>query len=100
MKLITDDAAAGIRKRYEHASALYMHKDESVAQGREFVEAYVEYTQYVERLHQDAAGKGAHDEHGEHGRHKKEPGHSKHERWRRRQLKIDTAAICQAGVHL
>ena len=31
-----------------------MHKDESVAQGREFVEAYVAYTHYVERLHQDA----------------------------------------------
>lgn len=80
VKLITDDVAAGIKKRFEHAAAMYKHKDESVAQGREFVAAYVNFTHYVERLHQDATGKGAHDEHsqGEHAKHKKEPGHSKH----------------------
>jgi len=84
VKLITDDVAAGIKKRYEHAAATYKHKDESIAQGREFVEAYVEYTHYVERLHQDATGKEAHGEHATHGtveKHKKnhkEPDHSKH----------------------
>jgi hypothetical protein len=56
---------AGIQKRYERAAATYKHKDESVEQGREFVEAYVEYTHYVERLHLDATGKGAHDEHAQ-----------------------------------
>jgi len=65
VKLVTDDVAAGIRKRYEHAAATYKHKDESVEQGREFVEAYVAYTHYVERLHLDATGKGAHDAHAE-----------------------------------
>ena len=65
VKLVTDDVAAGIRKRYERAVATYKHKDESVEQGREFVEAYVTYTHYVERLHLDATGKGAHDEHHE-----------------------------------
>ncbi len=69
VKLITDDVAAGIRKRYEHAADTYKHKDESVTQGREFVEAYVEYTHYVERLHLDAAGKSAHDEHAEGPKH-------------------------------
>ncbi len=81
VKLITDDVAAGIKKRYEHASATYKHKDESVAQGREFVEAYVEYTHYVERLHQDAVGKGAHGEHvktEKHEKHREEHDHSKH----------------------
>ena len=82
VKLITDDVAAGIKKRYEHAAATYKHKDESVAEGREFVEAYVTFTHYVERLHQDATGKGgAHDEHaeqGKHDKHKKESSHSKH----------------------
>lgn len=81
VKLITDDVAAGIKKRYEHASATYKHKDESVAQGREFVEAYVEYTHYVERLHQDAVGKSAHGEHvktEKHEKHRKEHDHSKH----------------------
>ena len=69
VKLVTDDIAAGIRKRYEHAAATYKHKDESVEQGREFVEAYVEYTHYVERLHLDATGKGSHEEHGESSKH-------------------------------
>jgi len=84
VKLINDDVAAGIRKRYEKAASTYRHKDESVAQGREFVEAYVEYTHYVERLHQDATGAGAHGEHaqhgvsGEHAKHKKGLDHSKH----------------------
>ena len=69
VKLITDDIAAGIRKRYEHAAATYKHKDESVEQGREFVEAYVEYTHYVERLHLDATSTVSHDKHGEGSKH-------------------------------
>lgn len=84
VKLITDDVAAGIKTRYEHAAATYKHKDESVAQGREFVKAYVAYTHYVERLHQDATAKGAHGEHAEHGKggehnqYKEGSPHSKH----------------------
>ncbi len=82
VKLVTDDVAAGIRKRFEHAAATYKHKDESVAQGREFVEAYVEYTHYVERLHQMATG-NPHGEHAEHGTAEKHKGaapspHHKH----------------------
>jgi len=84
VKLITDDIAAGIKGRYEHAAATYKHKDESVAQGREFVEAYVAYTHYVERLHQDATGKDAHGEHAQYSKdkkqdkHNRETDHSKH----------------------
>jgi len=69
VKMITDDVAAGIKERYERAAAAYKHKDESVKQGREFVEAYVEFTHYVERLHLDAIGKRAHDEHHEGSKH-------------------------------
>ncbi|MCX5819445.1 MAG: DUF6448 family protein [Deltaproteobacteria bacterium] len=69
VKLVTDDIAAGIKNRYEHAAATYKHKDESVGQGRELVEAYIEYTHYVERLHLDATGKGLHDEHHEGSKH-------------------------------
>lgn len=69
VKMVTSDVAAGIQKRFERASATYKHKDESVEQGREFVEAYVEYTHYVERLHLDATGKGLHDEHHKESRH-------------------------------
>lgn len=75
VQLVTGDVAAGIRKRFERASAAYRHKDESVAQGREFVEAYVEFTHYVERLHQDATARGAH---GEHAGHDKGPDHAAH----------------------
>ncbi|HBG18759.1 MAG TPA: hypothetical protein DDY32_05655 [Desulfobulbaceae bacterium] len=78
VKLITDDMAAGIKERYEHAATTFKHKDESVAQGREFVEAYVSFTHYVERLHQDARGEGAHGEHGGHDMHKEKADHSKH----------------------
>lgn len=76
VKLVTDDIAAGIKKRYERAATTYKHKDESVAQGREFVETYVEFTHYVEKLHMDATGKGAHDEHKEQA--KQHSGHAEH----------------------
>lgn len=65
VKMVTDAVATGIRERYGRAAAAYKHKDESVAAGRKFVEAYVEYTHYVERIHSDATAKG---EHG--GQHK------------------------------
>ena len=78
IKLITDDVAAGIKARFEHAAETYKHKDESVAQGREFVAAYVEYTHYVERLHQDATAKSAHGEAGHGDKHKKAAKHSRH----------------------
>ena len=63
VKLVTDAVASGIRERHERAVKTYKHKDESVAAGREFVKAYVEYTHYVERLHMDATAKGAQGEH-------------------------------------
>lgn len=69
VKRITDDVADGIRTRYERAAATYKHKDESVEQGREFVEAYVAFTHYVERIHLDATAKGAHDEHSKGSKH-------------------------------
>ncbi|TSK05055.1 MAG: hypothetical protein FPO08_16215 [Geobacter sp.] len=79
VKLVTDDVTAGIKKRYERAAEAYKHKDESVAKGREFVEAYVEFTHYVEKLHMDATGKGAHGEHKEHKEHGKlHGGHAEH----------------------
>lgn len=60
IKLLSDAVAAGIRERHKRAVATYEHKDDSVAAGREFVEAYVDYTHYVERVHADATGGGAH----------------------------------------
>lgn len=79
VKLVTDDVTAGIKKRYDRAADAYKHKDESVAKGRAYVEAYVEFTHYVEKLHMDATGKGAHGEHKEHKEHgKQHGGHAEH----------------------
>jgi hypothetical protein len=62
VKHITEAMADGIRERFTHAIETKKHADESVETGREFVEAYVEFTHYVERLHLDATAHGAHHE--------------------------------------
>jgi hypothetical protein len=60
VKLITDTAAKGIRERFDRAKEAKKHADHSVAAGRAFVEAYVQFTHYVERLHLDAAIQAGH----------------------------------------
>jgi hypothetical protein len=50
----------GVRERFARAAAAKKRAAESVAAGREFVEAYVELTHYVERLHRDATTSAAH----------------------------------------
>jgi hypothetical protein len=62
VKQVTDAVAKGIRDRYLHTAERKKHADESIEKGREFVEAYVEFTHYVERLHMDASSAGAHHE--------------------------------------
>ena len=57
---VTDAVAKGIRQRFNNTLEKKKHAEESISFGREFVEAYVEFTHYVERLHLDAAGKAAH----------------------------------------
>ena len=56
VKLVADAVVEGIRERYERAAEAARHKDDSVEAGRRYVEAYVEFTHYVERLHMDAKG--------------------------------------------
>lgn len=58
--MITDAIAKGIRERFAHVVETKKHADESVEAGRKFVEAYVDYTHYVERLHNDATAHHAH----------------------------------------
>ncbi|MEW6215188.1 MAG: DUF6448 family protein, partial [Nitrospirota bacterium] len=65
VKHVTDAVAAGIRERFTHASEAKKHADESIEAEREFVEAYVEFTHYVERLHLDAVGHGIHHQKSE-----------------------------------
>jgi hypothetical protein len=61
--VLTKAMANGIRERFQRASDTQKHADDSVAAGREFVEAYVIFTHYVEGLH--ATIKGSGDHHGE-----------------------------------
>ena len=58
--MISDAAAKGIRDRFERAKEARKHADHGVEYGRKFVEAYVEFTHYVERLHTDAEKPAAH----------------------------------------
>ena len=62
--MVTDAVAKGLHERHHRVAELYKHKDESVEAGRSYVQAYVEYTHYAERLQQDAEG---------HIEHHKEP---------------------------
>lgn len=64
VKLVTEDVAAGIRRRFAVVQEKKKHAEQSVEAGREFVAAYVEYVHYVEGLHELAAGSsaGAHHE--------------------------------------
>ncbi len=49
VKLVSD----GIRRRFAETMETKKHADENVAAGRQFVNAYVEFVHYVERLHAD-----------------------------------------------
>jgi hypothetical protein len=60
--LVADRAAAGIRKRFALALTRQKHADESVAAGREYVKAYVDFIHYVEQLHLDITGAAAEKE--------------------------------------
>ncbi|MBW6488650.1 DUF6448 family protein [Sulfurimonas sp.] len=50
-----------IKKRFEEAKEKDAHKEESVKEGRDYVEAYVRYVHFVEGIHNMAAGSGGHD---------------------------------------
>jgi len=56
---VQHEVEAGIRERYEKVVETAKHKDESVEAGREYVEAYVVFTHYIEGLHKTIGG-GAH----------------------------------------
>ena len=62
VKLLQNAVAEGVRHRFERASAAAAGRDRDVAQGREYVEAYVDFTHYVERLHAGIEGAATHGE--------------------------------------
>ena len=53
----------GIRDRFQRALDSQKHADENVSAGREFVEAYVMFTHYVEGLHAQIKGGAEHHGH-------------------------------------
>jgi hypothetical protein len=61
--VLTDATAKSIRERFRRALETKKHADESVIAGREFVEAYVIFTHYVEELHASVKGGTEHHEH-------------------------------------
>ncbi len=63
VKDVTDAVANGIREKFTHAKETKMNAEKSVEAGREYVEAYVVFTHYVERLYNDTTTKLEH--HGE-----------------------------------
>ena len=60
VRQVTEAVASGIRKRFSDTAEKKKHAEENVAAGREFVESYVDFTHYVERLHFDATGGPGH----------------------------------------
>lgn len=60
VKGISRHVEEGTRERFARAAAAKKRANASVAAGREFVEAYVEFTHYVERLHLDATTAATH----------------------------------------
>jgi hypothetical protein len=61
--VLTSAMANGIRERFQQALNAQMHADDSVVAGRDFVEAYVAFTHYVEGVHAIVKGSAGH--HGE-----------------------------------
>ncbi len=63
VKVITDKAAAGIRRRFARVAEAKKHMNDSVEAGRAYVAAYVEFIHFAARLCEDATGHG--QEHGQ-----------------------------------
>ena len=63
-KLLTGAIRDGVRKHFDAALGRRKFDPDDVKAGRAYVEAYVPYVHYVERLWQDAQGAGhAHEQH-------------------------------------
>ena len=54
------EVSAGLRKRFAEVKEAKKHAEHSVDAGRHFVETYVSFIHYVERLHQSATASSAH----------------------------------------
>lgn len=78
VKHVSEAVAAGIRERFNRVKEAKKHADESVVKGREFVEAYVVFTHYVERLHEDVTTQEKHHAEPKAGGHTGEDARKEH----------------------
>jgi hypothetical protein len=60
VKIITADIEKGIKDHFALAKETNEHQNDSVDSGRRFVEAYVNFIHYVEKLHEDATANATH----------------------------------------
>ncbi|MEQ8220953.1 MAG: DUF6448 family protein, partial [Candidatus Eremiobacterota bacterium] len=67
LKMITASMTDGIRERFTETLEKKKHANENVQTGRDFVESYVEFVHYVERLDVDSSVQEVH--HGEDENH-------------------------------
>ena len=63
---VTEKASSGIRERFRHAMETRRHSGDSVEAGRTYVEAYVEFLHYTERLSEDTVTDAVHHDTGGH----------------------------------
>ncbi len=75
IKELSTQLANSISESFRHVMEKKKHKDESVDAGREYVETYVAFIHYVEKLHLVVSGKNAHHSEAESG---KPIGHHEH----------------------
>jgi hypothetical protein len=68
-KAVLDDITAGLSSRFAAVIEAKKHADETVADGRKYVRAYVEFIHYVERIHASATTAAAHDAGNAHAEH-------------------------------
>lgn len=76
IKLLLEAVSSGVNTRFQAASGRRDFDRNDVAAGRRYVEAYVPYVHYVERLWEAATGE-VHGHYAEHGPH--EGGHAEHD---------------------
>jgi hypothetical protein len=66
VKLLSSEVDRGLRQRFAAASAARTHAAESVEKGRQYVQAYVSFMHYAERLLADASTTAPHGESATH----------------------------------
>ena len=65
INMLNQHLSDAVAEKYNHVAEKAKNKDNSTAEGREYVSAYVEYTHYLEALHNSMNGEALHAGHAE-----------------------------------